>query len=321
MPRAARRARRSAGPTRAGRDGRPTSGRPGGSLIRAYLQLVRLPNLFTAAADVLAGFLTVSAARPQFDAQALSYLLVSTVCLYAGGVALNDYFDEDLDRVERPERPLPSGRISRRAARRLVVGLFVMACLTAASVGPVSLALALAIAFSAAFYDAIGKRTAWGPVNMGLCRFLNLLLGVSAVPELLTERLGLAFLLMLHIVGVTVLSRGEVWGGRRSTTLVALAATAVVAVTLGLLGALGLLPDLTYLVFLAAFVLVVAPPAVRALTAPSPRHVGLAVKWGVLGLVLLDATFAAGYAGPWAGLAVAALLLPSMLLARLFAVT
>jgi 4-hydroxybenzoate polyprenyltransferase len=60
---------------------------------------------------------------------------------------------------------------------------------------------------------------------------------------------------------------------------------------------------------------------VRAYTEPSPRHVGLAVKWGVLGLVLLDASFAAAYAGPWGGLAVAALLVPSMLIARLFAVT
>jgi hypothetical protein len=41
----------------------------------------------------------------------------------------------------------------------------------------------------------------------------------------------------------------------------------------------------------------------------------------VLGLVLLDATFAAAYAGPWGGVAVAALLIPSTIMARLFAVT
>ena len=270
---------------------------------------------------MLAGYLTVTAATGLIDGEDLTWLILSSVCLYAGGVVLNDYFDEPLDRVERPERPLPSGRASRLGARRFAVGLFVMAGLAAASVGVLSLGLALAIAFSAAFYDAIGKRTAFGPLNMGLCRFLNLLLGASAVPELVLERLTLALLLMVHITGVTVLSRGEVWGGSRATTLAMLGALATVALSLAVLGATGTLPDRTYLVFLAAFLLVVAPPVVRAYGDPTPRHVGLAVKWGVLGLVLLDATFAAAYAGPGAGLAVAALLVPSMLIARLFAVT
>src|SRR5215212_9235520 len=173
--------------------------------LRAYLELVRVPNLFTAAADVLAGYLTVTAGRGTFDAEQLTWLLVSTVCLYAGGVVLNDYFDEAVDRVERPERPLPSGRVTRSAARRLAVGLLIMGGLAAATVGPLSLGLALAIALSASVYDAIGKRTALGPLNMGFCRFLNLLLRASAAPDLLLNRLTLALLLMVHVTGVTVL--------------------------------------------------------------------------------------------------------------------
>ena len=289
--------------------------------LRAYLELMRPPNLFTAAADVLAGYLTVASAIGGIDGEQLTYLLISTVCLYGGGVVLNDYFDERVDRIERPERPLPSGRATRLGARRLAVGLFVMAGLAAASVGPLSLALALAIVFAATFYDAIGKRTAVGPLNMGRCRFFNLLLGSSAAPALLADRIPLAVLLMVHITGVTVLSRGEVWGARRASALAMLGALGTVAISLATLGALGALPERVYLLFLGAFLLVAAPPAVRAYTDPQPRHVGLAVKWGVLGLVLLDATFAAAYAGPWAGLAVAALLIPSTLIARLFAVT
>ena len=289
--------------------------------LRAYLELVRPPNLFTAAADVLAGYLTVASGLGGVDGEQLTYLLVSTVCLYGGGVVLNDYFDEPVDRLERPERPLPSGRATRRGARRLAVGLFVMAALAAASVGPLSLGLALAIMFAAAFYDAIGKRTAIGPLNMGLCRFLNLLLGTSAAPGLLAERIPLAVLLMVHITGVTVLSRGEVRGAGRASAMAMLGALGTVGVSLAALGALGALPERVYLLFLAAFLLVVAPPAMRAYTDPQPRHVGLAVKWGVLGLVLLDATIAAAYAGPWAGLAVAFLLVPSTLIARAFAVT
>jgi 4-hydroxybenzoate polyprenyltransferase len=289
--------------------------------LRAYLELVRVPNLFTAAADVLAGYLSVASVLGVFDGQVLSYLLISTVCLYGGGVVLNDYFDEQLDQVERPERPLPSGRISRAAARRFAIGLFVMGALTAAAVGPIPLALALGIALSAAVYDAIGKHTAFGPLNMGLCRFLNLVLGASAVPGLLGERISLALLLAVHVTGVTVLSRGEVSGGQRSATMVMLAALATVVVSMAMLSLAGYFPDQSYLYFLVAFLAVVGPPALRAYREPEARNIGLAVKWGVLGLVLLDAAIAAAYAGPWGGLAVAALLLPSMLIARLFAVT
>lgn len=287
---------------------------------RAYLELVRVPNLFTAAADVLAGYLTVTAGQ-DVDAGRLGLLLLATIGLYGGGVVLNDYFDEPVDRVERPERPLPSGRVARPAARRLAVALFVGGALAAALVGPWSLALALAIIFAASFYDAIGKRTSLGPLNMGFCRFLNLLLGASALPALVPGRLSLALLLMVHVTGVTVLSRGEVWGGQRSTALVMIGALASVVCSLVLMGVNGLLPDRSYLVFLVGFVLVVLPPVARVYAQPSPRHVGLAVKWGVLGLVLLDASFAAAYAGPWGGVAVAALIVPSVLGARLFAVT
>jgi hypothetical protein len=289
--------------------------------LRAYLELVRPPNLFTAAADVLAAYLTIVPARGTLDIQQLSWLLISTVCLYGGGVVLNDYFDEAVDRVERPERPLPSGRVSRPAAGWLAGGLLFLGALAAAQVGPLSLAVALAIALSAAFYDAIGKRTILGPLNMGFCRFLNLLLGVSAAPALVPDRVSLALLLMVHVTGVTVLSRGEVWGGQRGATLVMLAALATVVTSTAALGLGGRLPDLSYLVFLAAFILAVGLPTARVYVQPSPRHVGLAVKWGVLGLVLLDASFAAAYTGLAGGLVVAALLLPSMLIARLLAVT
>jgi 4-hydroxybenzoate polyprenyltransferase len=83
----------------------------------------------------------------------------------------------------------------------------------------------------------------------------------------------------------------------------------------------GIVPDQSYVPFLSAYVLVAAVPAARAYAKPTPALIGKAVKWGVLGLVLLDAAFAASFAGPWAGLTVAALLLPSALIARLFAVT
>ena len=81
--------------------------------MRGYLELVRPANVATALADVLAGF----AVAGLVERPALPWLLVATACLYAGGIVLNDVFDRRLDAVERPERPIPSGRVpARRAA-------------------------------------------------------------------------------------------------------------------------------------------------------------------------------------------------------------
>ena len=85
--------------------------------IKPYLQLVRLPNVFTAAADSLAGWLLVQGTFGE-PGRWLPLVLAS-VAIYAGGIVLNDVFDYEVDRVERPERPLPSGRVSRRFAAGL----------------------------------------------------------------------------------------------------------------------------------------------------------------------------------------------------------
>ena len=59
---------------------------------RAYLELVRLPNLFTAVGDIVAGYLIVSRGQ-DVSWRDLIVLMLASVCLYAGGVVLNDYFD------------------------------------------------------------------------------------------------------------------------------------------------------------------------------------------------------------------------------------
>ena len=84
-----------------------------------WLQLMRLPTIFTALSNILCGYLItaadhdLSALLSQSD---LWLLLASSTGLYFGGMVLNDVFDAKLDAVERPERPIPSGRISLRSA-------------------------------------------------------------------------------------------------------------------------------------------------------------------------------------------------------------
>src|SRR4051812_41603086 len=153
----------------------------GGSRVWPYLQLMRPANVVTANADILAGFAAASGAAGK-----LPWLLAAASGLYAGGVVLNDVLDSALDQSERPERPIPSGRVTKRSAAVLGIILLAvaMACASAASFA--SALLALAVALCAVGYDAWGKhKTFIGPINMGLCRGLNLMLGVSAAPVML----------------------------------------------------------------------------------------------------------------------------------------
>src|SRR5260221_5161314 len=77
-------------------------------------QLLRLPNVFTAFGDILLGTLVTGALLAQPLASGL--LLAASGCLYCSGMVWNDFFDLDVDRMERPFRPLPSGKIAKRTA-------------------------------------------------------------------------------------------------------------------------------------------------------------------------------------------------------------
>lgn len=287
--------------------------------MRGYLELLRPANVVTAVADVLAGYAV--AGRANYPA--LPWLLAATVCLYAGGVVLNDFFDRALDAVERPERPIPSGRVAASSAA-LLGGALLVAGVAAAAQGTAAAAIVAAtIAALVVLYDARMKRYAIaGPLNMGLCRGFNLLLGVAAVPAALAGRWPVALIAVVYITAVTVVSRGEVHGGKRSGATFALIALSGVLVALAVVGL-----DATGFEQVAAFALLallayrVLPPFWRVRIDPSPAASRRAVKAGVLSLVLVDAAISVAYAGSVYGAVVLATALVAGSLARLFSVT
>ncbi|MBD2252631.1 UbiA-like protein EboC [Nostoc parmelioides] len=287
----------------------------------AYLQLMRPANIITAWADIMAGF-AASGYFIQIDLVQLLWLLLATTGLYGGGIVFNDVFDTELDAKERPERPIPSGRASRTGAILLGTILLIVGVLAAVQVSWVSGVLALAIATSALLYDAFGKhQPIFGPINMGFCRGGNLLLGVSVVPGLIGDYWFLALIPIVYIAAITALSRGEVHGGKLSTGITAL--LLIVAVIFGLLG-LGLLTNyqvFTALPFLLLLAIRVLIPFIKAARQPTPEQIRIAVKAGVLSLIILDTTLAAGFAGLSYGLLVLILLPISMILSQIFAVT
>ncbi|MGV2826587.1 UbiA-like protein EboC [Myxosarcina sp. GI1(2024)] len=293
--------------------------------VWAYLQLLRPANIVTAWADILLGFAAAGAATAEVDRSnllALGWLILATTGLYGGGVVLNDVCDAELDVVERPERPIPSGRASKGGAIALGMGLLLMAIFAAAMVSQIGAILAAAIAVGAFVYDKWGKhQTFLGPLNMGACRGGNLLLGVSAIPAALSDRWFLALIPIVYIAAITAISQGEVRGGNKTKGLVALA---FIVIVIGSILGLGLLPGYTVLVtlpFLILFAALVLPAFIKAAVTPEAELIQLAVKAGVLSLIVLDATIAAGFTNWYYGLFLLALLPLSRLLARVFAVT
>jgi 4-hydroxybenzoate polyprenyltransferase len=295
--------------------------------MRTYAQLVRLPNIFTALADICLAALAAQA-LPDYWLP-LVFLLFSSACLYCGGMVWNDYFDLEQDRRERPFRPLPSGRVTPAQAARLG------ALLLAAGIGFAALAdvrpegfrassvlLALGLVLAILLYDAWLKRTWAGPLGMGLCRVLNVLLGLSVVPGWVGGwGLYLALLVGLYIVGVTWFARTE--ASVSNQTALGLAAGVMLGALLLSLGLPVLAqqeasPPTSSVLFpylLVAFGFIVGIPVCNAIAVPEPKRVQIAVKRCVLGLIALDAIFASALAGT-VGLVLLLLLPPAMYLGK-----
>ncbi len=297
--------------------------------IKPYLQLVRLPNVFTAAADSLAGWLLVMGTF----AMPLRWLplVLASMAIYAAGIVLNDRFDLEIDRVERPDRPLPSGRVSERFATWLGTGLLVVGFgLAAASGSTVSAIVASVLITCVVGYDAGLKRTVLGPQVMGACRGLNVLLGMSQATDLGGPWAWLvAASMALFVVGVTWISRSETENGRTAGPL-----AGWILQNLGVLGLFAAawmaprfpnVPDeathdplaissgLTVLLMVGT---VVNRAVLEALREPVPARLQRAVKTGVFSLVWLNVGVVAAVRGPLAALAVAVLWIPAYLLGK-----
>ncbi|HEX4131789.1 MAG TPA: UbiA family prenyltransferase [Pirellulales bacterium] len=293
-------------------------------MLRSYAQLARLPNVFTALADVTMGYLFTHR-DGEFE---LVYwvLAVASAALYTAGMVLNDVFDYELDRVERPERPLPRGEISLATAQYLGFGLlaFGLVCgWLAGAAGsnfrlvPGQIATMLVVAIL--LYDKLLKATPVGPLAMGACRMLNVLLGMSGGSNLSDSSTWLVALgIGIYITGLTWFARTE---AVRSSRPMLIAATAVLAAGVAWLGHVTKLePYALEQARLWPWLWLVLGGSIVyrfgwAIADPEPWRVQQAVKNGIMSLVVLDAAVAFSAAGH-AATAILLLLVPAVFLGR-----
>lgn len=283
-----------------------------------WLQLIRLPTIFTAMADIFLGFLVVSggvfAPVPDF-----LLLLGASGCLYFAGMVFNDVFDLPRDAVERPERPIPSGAVSLRAASILGAVLCVAGVLLAAFVSTWSVVVAISIVAAVLAYDWLLKQTVLAPVAMGSCRFLNVILGAStAAQPLSVPQVVLALGLGIYIAGLTWFARREAVGDNRRDLI-----GGAVVMNLAILGLAGFVALKAgarsgqiagLLVFLLAVIDVRLWQAIRV---GSPPLIGAGIRAALLSLVLIDASLVLAFTeSSAAAVSTAALLLPASVIRR-----
>lgn len=182
--------------------------------LRTALRLGRVSNLPTVWTNVLAGLVLSGAA---WTAERAVALAAGLSLFYVGGMVLNDYFDRDIDKRERPERPIPSGEV--RAGTALAAGLAllgageaVVAALAWSGGGtgwpPVVAGLALASAIVA--YDLHHKGNPLSPFLMALCRVLVYVVAALSVAVAFPPWLGIGCAVLLaYLVALTWIAKHE----------------------------------------------------------------------------------------------------------------
>lgn len=265
--------------------------------LRDHLDLVRAPAVLSVVGDTLAG--AAAAGHRLTPRRAL--LPLASACLYAGGMALNDYADRQLDAIERPERPIPSGRVTPERALGVATGLTLAGLgLAAAGGGRPALAVAVPLAACVWTYDTVAKERAVGPVVMAACRGLDVLLGAAG--GRVRAALPAAAALTVHTAGVTVLSRGEVHGTTSPVAAGVAAGTVVVAgaVVAGALrapspaaGRSAVVARLASVAAAAAYAGTCLPRQAEAAIAPSAGNARTATRAGIHAMVPLQAAWAA----------------------------
>lgn len=223
-------------------------------MLRQYLLLIRVPNLFTVPSNIMSGYFALTPSSNADLGQLIS-LIISSVFLYISGIVLNDYFDIEVDRKERPNRPLVSGRITRRSALIIAGASIIAANILAFLVSWASLVISASLTAVIIAYNYQLKRNAVSnPLTMASARFLNVILGGSSALGLSLimhqTHMVLVFVfvgisLFLYTAAISVLSRKEIVDlenpSLRSSWVAIAISFAIVSVLIALILVIGLL--------------------------------------------------------------------------------
>jgi len=186
---------------------------PQGWTFSTALKLGRVSNLPTVWTNVLAAVILSGAEVSVFP---VAGLLLAMSLAYVGGMYLNDAFDQAIDAVERPSRPIPLGLVSGRSV--FIAGFTLLAlslvCVVAiamqsANVLPATIS-GILLCGCIIGYNAWHKNNPISPLLMGMCRlfvYSTCALSISAEPSSFVY-LG-AMMTLAYLIGLTYTAKQE----------------------------------------------------------------------------------------------------------------
>jgi 4-hydroxybenzoate polyprenyltransferase len=321
-------------------------------LHNPYLKLLRIPNIFTVPPDIIVGFLAVSINFGSSVGSSISDLVIlifSSIFLYLGGLVSNDLFDIKVDRLERPTRPLPSGKIKKTDALLIAVLMFSLGLILAALVNHISFGISLLLIVSILSYNYRFKNGFFRPYLMAGIRSLNVIYGASFIFDVSTtsalengdyliSNTGFSPFLLLavascavyfHIFILTSLSKSETtkefFRIKNKLNIQKIQITYLLFLLISLSLAIILIPfKLDFLIFILLFLFLINLLFNRASKMDSTHGeetIKFMVKNMLILLIILDSAFIAGEAGMLAGSIVALLTIPCMITGKWISMT
>ncbi|MBC8121889.1 MAG: UbiA family prenyltransferase [Gemmatimonadaceae bacterium] len=254
--------------------------------LQGYLTLARISNSPTIASNVLTGAALAGVLVPD---RTTGLVVVAMVLFYTAGMFLNDLCDYEIDCQERPERPLPSGTVSRSAAAVAVAVLFSLGSLILWFVGLAAFVSGLALIAVICAYDVWHKTNPLSPLVMATAR---LLVYVTAFCAFQTQVAGTLLIpasvvLALYLVGLTYIAKTERLGLTSYWPAAALFAPSIWFALQG--------PEATMLPLLALF----TGWVVYCITLVyNTRDIGGAIGRLIAGIALVDGLALAGAGAP-----------------------
>ena len=316
-------------------------------LQNPYLKLLRISNVFTVPPDIIVGFLAVSinfSFSTGYPVSDLVILIFSSIFLYLGGLVSNDLFDIKADRLERPTRPLPSGKIKKTNALLITILMFSLGIILAAFVNHISLGISILLLVGIVSYNYKFKNGFFRPYLMAGIRSLNVIYGASFVfdvsmisalengEHLISDTGYFSFLLLalascavyFHIFILTSLSKSETtrefFEVKNILNIQKIQVTYLLFLLVTLSLAINLTPfKLDFLIFILLFLFLLNLLFNRASKmdiSQGEEMIKFMVKNMLILLIILDSAFIAGEAGLIAGCLVALLTIPCFILAK-----
>ncbi len=252
------------------------------------------------------------------------------------GMVLNDYFDIQVDKKERPLRPLASGAIKKRNALVIALAALVTAnMILLVMVNLTSFVISIGLSgIIVAHNFRLKRNTVVGALSMATARFLNVILGASPVLGFIllkkSDEIQLSDLLVVlvaavsmfaYVIAIMTLSKREVIGGTRQDHLAAFFIVIAVIASAGVLGFI-LQFQPVFVINLSLFAAVMIFTFRRHLSSESSAELlQKAVRNMVISIIILDSVFVSGAAGLIYGAGTLLFIIPGIVLAKRMYVT